>query len=186
MTHFLAARLGLVAAALTALLSPPVRGQTAQAVLSLPDMWITSIRGSVTDVYSSDAANNIKNRMVANNNPNGPTYAPFQIKPGKRLYINKDSHALISFPGAGHAMIVGDCTSIRLSKPEENQTTIGFNAHPQSPAKGFFNISALEMAKHPGKVFSMNTKSMSNSANDKAPPVAYAQTLISTRGARFL
>lgn len=189
MTHFLAARLALVAAALTALLSPPVHGQTAQAVLSLPEMWITSIRGSVTDAFNMDPAsdikNSIKNRMQAIDGPNGPTYAPCQIKPGKRLYINKDSHALISFPGAGHAMIVGDCTSIRLSKPEENQTTIGFNAHPQSPAKGFFNISALEMAKHPGKVFSMNTKSRSNSADDKALSIVYAQTLISTRGARF-
>jgi|GEM_PF-2464281 len=189
MTHTLAARVGLVTATLTVLLSQPVHAQTPQAVLSLPEMWITSIRGSVTDAFNMDPANDIKNsiknRMQVINGPNGPTYSPFQIKPGKRLHINKDSHALISFPGAGHAMIVGDCTSIILPKPGLSPVTIGFDAHPQSPAKGFFNISAMEMARNPGMVFRLTTKRQSNSADDKTLSIVYAQTLISTRGARF-
>jgi formylglycine-generating enzyme required for sulfatase activity len=163
--------------------------QSQNASLILDEMWITSIRGSVTDAFSmdpkSDIKNSIKNRMQAVSGPNGTAYAPFHIKAGKRLYINQDSHALISFPGAGHAMIVGDCTSIQLAGSGGQKMTIGFNAHPQSPAKGFFNISASEMAKYPGKVFSMTTKSQSNSADDKALSISYAQTLISTRGARF-
>ena len=185
MTHTLAARLGLVAAALTALLCQSVHGQSAQAVLSLPEMWITSIRGSVTDKYSDDPKDEIRTRMQLSQGQGGPSHAPYRVKPPSRLYVRKDSHALFTLPGAGHCMVVGDYSSIFVPGNGNTEITIGFDAHVQSPAKGFFNISAAEMAKHPGTVFRLTTKRRSNSADDKALSIATAQTAISTRGARF-
>jgi len=179
------ARLGLVAAALATLLSQPVSGQTPQAVLSLPEMWITSIRGSVTAKYSTDPKDEIGPRMQLAQAQSGPSHAPYQVKPPSRLYVRKDSHALFTLPGAGHCMVVGDYSSIFVPGNGNTEITIGFDAHVQSPARGFFNISAAEMAKHPGMVFRMTTKRKSNSANDKAISLAYAQTAISTQGARF-
>lgn len=182
MTHIRATRLGLVAAAL---LSQAVHGQTPQAVLSLPEMWITSIRGSVTDKYSADPKDEIGPRMQLAQAQGGPSHAPYRVKPLTRLYVRKDSHALISLPSAGHCMIVGDYSSIFLPAVGTSDITIGFDAHVQSPARGFFNISAAEMAKHPAKVFRLTTKRKSNSADDKAISLATAQAAISTMGARF-
>lgn len=185
MTHFSATRVGLIATAFTTLVIHTIHGQSAPAVLSLPEMWITSIRGSVTDRYSEDPEYEIRTRMQLAQVQGGLSHAPYRVKPPSRLYVRKDSHALFTLPGAGHCMVVGDYSSIFVPGDANTDITIGFDAHVQSPAKGFFNISAAEMARHPGKLFRLTTKRRGNSSDNKSLSIATAQTAISTLGARF-
>ena len=115
--------------------------------------------------------------------------APVKIKPGTRLYVSTNSHAVLKFPEAGSCMIVGNDSSFWLPDSTEKRVTIGFDAHPVDNAKAFFNIDASSMSQHADKVFKIKTKDSMNGGAVRPEDIpnlpAFAQVLISTKGARF-
>jgi hypothetical protein len=153
--------------------------------LRLNEVRLVSVRGKVSDAFvglmaTSDEQAKYLLKPTAGN--------PSKIAPGKRLYVNNNSHALLNLPEAGSCMVVGNDSSFWLPDSTEKRVTIGFDAHPVANAKAFFNIDSRLLSLQANKTFKIKTKEQSNGGGripDGVVPPTFAQVFVTTTGGRF-
>ena len=163
-----------------------IHAQSPMDPLRLDEALLVSVRGEVSKAFVGMMATvDERAKYLLKPTPGNPS----KIEPGKRLYVNYNSHALLNFPEVGSCMIVGYDSSFWLPDSTEKRVTIGFDAHPVANAKAFFNIDASSMSQHTDKVFKIKTKDSMNGGAVRPEDIpnlpAFAQVLISTKGARF-
>lgn len=162
--------------ALASLILPVSAG--AQAVLSLPEIIITSFRGRIT-TGKTDTGSTF---TVLPEPAAGQPFQPAHLSPGTRLDVGytSASHAVVSLPGVG-GCVLSSGASLRLPVAGENGMTITFDRHISGTPTLFLSINAAEMAKKGGAVFRFKNKFKSNSGEG----VPTANVVCTTLGGRF-
>ncbi len=154
--------------------------QSPANVLTLPEIIVTSFRGTLGIGKTNTSSTSQKIQPPAPGQPPQPVTMP----PGTRIdvsYSDDSNHAIVSFPGLGGCMI-SNGSSLRLPDTQETDMTVTFDRHiGGTPNRLFLNLNAAEMAKQGDKVFRTKTKYRGNSD----PKYVQPNVVFSTRGGRF-